>query len=67
MDESRLWGTVGVLLALAGVGIIAQDHHLTQALTHGSIGEPIVLYGVGVAFAAVVTALVVGSSMLFGK
>jgi drug/metabolite transporter (DMT)-like permease len=67
MEESRIWGTIGVVLALAGLVVIALDHEFLTALSEGHIGEPIVFYVVGVAAAAVVTLLVIGPSMIDGR
>jgi hypothetical protein len=63
MDESRLWGTLGILLALAGLVVIALDHEFLAALSEGHLGDPIVLYVVGVAVAAVVTLVLIAPNM----
>lgn len=63
MDEGRIWGGLGILLALAGVAIIALDNEFAEALSHGG-AEPIVLYGVGVALAALVTIAIIGPSVV---
>ena len=49
MNESQLWGGAGVLLALLGTVVIVLDSEFSEALGHGGLGEPIVLYGIGVA------------------
>jgi hypothetical protein len=67
MDESRIWGTLGILVALAGLVVIALDHEFLTALGEGHVGEPIVFYVVGVAAATVVTLLVIGPSMIAGE
>ena len=60
MDESRLWGTLGILLAIAGLVIIAPE------LTHAFGGESdlgttiLALYGVGVVVAVLVTLAIIG-------
>ena len=63
MEESRIWGTLGVLLALAGLVVIALDNEFLTALTEGHLGEPIVFYVVGVALATVVTLAVIVPNM----
>ncbi|MFB6305238.1 MAG: hypothetical protein ABEH47_08730 [Haloferacaceae archaeon] len=65
MDEKRLWGLLGVLLAVAGVVVIAPE------VAHGIGGEGLgammlTVYGVGVFLAALVTVLVVGPSVVRG-
>jgi hypothetical protein len=56
MDEARLWGALGVLLAVVGVAIIAPE-----AL---GAGGPMLYYGAGVLVAALVTVLVVVPNVL---
>ena len=63
MDEGRIWGGLGILLALVGVGIIALDHEFTEALLGGGV-ELIVLYGAGVVLAALVTIAIIGPSVV---
>lgn len=67
MDESRIWGTVGVLLAVAGLLIVAADSEFAEAVQHGGFGEPLVLYVVAVAIAAAITALVILPNVLRGN
>jgi drug/metabolite transporter (DMT)-like permease len=67
MEESRLWGILGILLALAGLVVIVLDHKFLTALGEGHIGEPIVFYVLGVAAVAVVTIAVVGPSIVAGE
>jgi hypothetical protein len=67
MDESRIWGTLGILLALVGLVVIALDHEFLTALGEGHVGEPIVFYVVGVVAATVVTLAVIGPSMVAGE
>jgi hypothetical protein len=67
MEESRVWGSIGVLLALVGLVVIALDGEFLTALGEGHIGEPIVLYVVGVTAAVVVTLAVIGPSMIRGR
>ncbi|MFC6724038.1 hypothetical protein ACFQE1_06545 [Halobium palmae] len=63
MDESRLWGGVGVLLAVLGFAVIAPE--LFEMLGHGLL-EPTVLYGIGVAAVAVLTLLALVPSVIRG-
>jgi hypothetical protein len=63
MEESRIWGTLGILLALVGFAVIALDSEFLAALSEGHIGDPIVLYVVGVAIAAAVTVVIIGPNM----
>ena len=63
MDESTLWGTLGILLALVGLAVMLIDAAFLSALAEGNVGEPIVLYVVGVAAAALITLAVVGPNM----
>jgi hypothetical protein len=63
MDESRVWGSIGVLLAVAGLAVIALDHEFLTALSEGHVGEPIVFYVVGVALAVLVTVVIIAPSM----
>ena len=67
MDESTLWGSVGVLLALGGVGIMAVDEEFTHALTTGGFAEPVVWYGVSVAVAAAVATVIIVPSLVLGE
>jgi len=67
MNESQLWGGAGVLLALLGTVVIVLDSEFSEALGHGGLGEPIVLYGIGVAVAALVTLFIVGPSVASGR
>ncbi|MFB6157295.1 MAG: hypothetical protein ABEJ34_05580 [Haloferacaceae archaeon] len=65
MDEQKLWGLLGILLAVAGVAVIAPE------VLHGLGGEGLgammlTVYGAGVAVAALVTILVVGPSVVRG-
>lgn len=62
MDEGRIWGTLGIVLALAGVVIIALDSDLPEALSHG-LTDPLVLYAVGVVLAGVITVAVIAPNM----
>lgn len=65
MNESVIWGGLGVLLAIAGLGIIAPE--LLAELQHGGFGSPMVLYGIGVAAAVVLTILIVLPSVVSEK
>ena len=67
MDDSTLWGSVGVLLALVGVGIMAIDAEFTHALSTGGFEEPVVWYGVAVAAAAFVTFVIIVPSLVTGE
>lgn len=62
MNESAVWGGLGVLLAIGGLGIIAPEF-LHELQTHGA-GSPIALYGIGVIVAVVLTILIVVPSMV---
>jgi hypothetical protein len=57
MDESVIWGGIGLLLAIGGLGIIAPEV-LHELQLHGA-GSPVVLYGLGVAAAVALTVLVI--------
>jgi hypothetical protein len=63
MEESRIWGSLGVLLAIAGFAVIALDAEFLTALSEGHVGEPIVFYVVGVAIATLVTVVIIAPSM----
>lgn len=65
MNESVIWGGLGVLLAVVGLGIIAPE--LLTELQHGGVGSPMVLYGIGVAAAVVLTILIVVPSVVGEK
>lgn len=67
MDESTLWGSLGVLIAIAGVGIIVTDHEFVEALNQGGFATPIVWYGIAVAAAALLTAVVILPSIALGR
>ena len=67
MDESTLWGSIGVLIALAGVGIIATDHEFVEALNQGGFAAPIVWYGVAVVVAAILATVVILPSIALGN
>lgn len=63
MEESRIWGSLGILLAIAGLAVIALDTEFLTALSEGHVGEPIVFYVVGVAIAVLVTVVIIAPSM----
>ena len=63
MEESRIWGTLGILLAIAGLAVIALDHEFLSALSEGHFSEPIVFYVVGVGVAVLVTIAIIAPSM----
>jgi hypothetical protein len=67
MEESRIWGTLGIGLALVGLIVIALDAEFLHALGEGHVGEPIVFYVVGVLAVTVVTLLVIGPSTIGGE
>ena len=67
MDESTLWGSIGVLLAFVGVGILLTDHAFVQGIVQGGYTLPIVWYGVAVAAAALLAAVVILPSIAFGS
>jgi hypothetical protein len=67
MDESRIWGSLGVLLAVAGLAVIVLDNEFLTALSEGHVGEPIVFYVVGVALAVLVTIVIIAPSMTAGR
>lgn len=60
MNESRLWGALGILLALLGFAAIAGE--FLGALGEG-LTNPMALYGIGVLVAAVLAVLIVGPSV----
>jgi hypothetical protein len=64
MNESRLWGGLGVLLAVAGLAVIVPE--FVAGLSHGGLTEPTVLYGLAVAVAVVLTLLVLLPGMIRG-
>ena len=67
MDESRIWGSLGVLLAVVGLAVIALDNEFLTALSEGHVGEPIVFDVVGVALAVLVTIVIIAPSMTAGR
>jgi hypothetical protein len=67
MEESRIWGALGILLALAGLVVIALDQEFLHALGEGHVGEPIVFYVLGVVAATVVTLVVIGPDTITGE
>ncbi|KTG09963.1 hypothetical protein AUR64_10125 [Haloprofundus marisrubri] len=66
MDESRLWGGIGILIGLAGIAIILfyPDSEFLTMIAEGHITEFTVLYGLGVILAVLFTMLIIGPSML---
>lgn len=65
MNESLVWGGLGVLLAIGGLGIIIPEF-LHELQTHG-IGSPFVLYGIAVVAAVALTLLIVVPSVISGE
>jgi hypothetical protein len=65
MNESLVWGGIGVLLAVGGFGIIAPEF-IHELQLHG-MSSPIVLYGISVLAAAVLTVLIVVPSVISGE
>ncbi|WP_101296619.1 hypothetical protein [Halegenticoccus soli] len=65
MDEAHIWGIIGVLLAVGGLAVIAPE--FIAELQHSGVGEPIVLYGVGVVVAVALTALIILPSLVTGE
>lgn len=63
MNESRIWGSLGILLALAGLAVMALDQEFLTALSEGHLGEPVVLYVIGVALAALITLVIIAPNM----
>lgn len=63
MDESRIWGGIGLLLALAGAIIIFMDKEFMEALSTMDMNSLILYYGIGVCVAVVLTAIVMVPSM----
>ena len=61
MDESRLWGALGVVLAVAGLVVIAPEvmHALGGGTEDGLGANLLVGYGAGVALAALLATLVI--------
>lgn len=61
MDESRIWGALGVLLAIVGLVAIAPEvlHAMGGEMEDGLGATMLVGYGVGVAFAALLTVVVI--------
>lgn len=59
MVDTRVWGVIGILLALVGAAIIVPE------LQHGiAVGNTYVMaYGIAAVAAAVITLLVVGSGI----
>ncbi|MFB6096635.1 MAG: hypothetical protein ABEJ74_04535 [Haloferacaceae archaeon] len=60
MVSTRTWGLAGILIALAGVAVIAPD--MLHSIQEGFGLEAI--YGLGVLVAALVVLLVVGGGTL---
>jgi hypothetical protein len=68
MDESRMWGGLGVLLAVVGLVVIAPElTHLVSGETHGLGTVMLAVYGTGVVVAVVVTALVIVPNLRGGS
>jgi hypothetical protein len=68
MDESRIWGGLGVILAIAGLAIFAPElTHLVSGETHGLETVMLGVYGAGVIVAVAVTALVILPNILGGS
>lgn len=65
MDESLVWGALGVLIAVGGLAIVAPD--VMAELQHGGFGSPMVLYGIGVAAAVALTALIIVPSLISSR
>jgi hypothetical protein len=66
MTSGRLWGALGVLLAVVGVAVIAPE--IVSTVT-GGVGEGtghllFAVYGLGAVVALVVTVAVIGPSLL---
>ncbi|QCJ47807.1 MULTISPECIES: hypothetical protein [Haloprofundus] len=66
MDESRLWGGIGILIGLAGIAIILfyPDSEFLSMLAAGQVTEFTFLYGVGVILAVLFTTVIIAPSML---
>jgi hypothetical protein len=65
MASGRLWGLLGVVLALVGLVVIAPE--LLAAVgegLHGTEGLLLGLYGAGVVLAVVVTILIIGPNVV---
>jgi hypothetical protein len=67
MEESRIWGALGIVLALVGLIVIALDQKFLHALGEGHVGEPIVFYVLGVVAVTVVTLVVIGPDTIAGR
>jgi drug/metabolite transporter (DMT)-like permease len=63
MNESRIWGSLGIALALVGLVVIALDNAFLTALSEGHFADPIVFYVVGVALAAIVTLVIIAPNL----
>jgi hypothetical protein len=60
MDESRLWGILGVVTAVIGLAVFAPElAHLASGETHGLETVMLAVYSAGVVLAVVVTAVVI--------
>ncbi len=63
MDETRIWGGIGVLLSLAGAVIIFLDKDFMDALQTMDTNSLILYYGIGVCIAFLLTAIVMVPNM----
>jgi hypothetical protein len=66
MTSGRLWGALGVLLAVVGLAVIAPEIVSTVA---GGVGEDtghllFAVYGVGMVVAVLLTVAIIGPSLL---
>jgi hypothetical protein len=60
MDESRIWGGLGVVLAVVALAVFAPEvGHLVSGEAHGFEAVMLGIYSVGVVIAVVVTAIVI--------
>lgn len=63
MEESRIWGLLGLVLAVLAVVIIAPEV-LTAAGESGLSALGLVVYGVGVVAATIVTVVIILPDLL---
>ncbi|WP_129115201.1 hypothetical protein [Halegenticoccus tardaugens] len=65
MDEARIWGIIGILLAIGGLVVIGPE--FVAELQHSGVTEPIVLYGIGVAVAVALTVFIILPSLVSSR
>lgn len=67
MDESRLWGGIGVGIALLGLVLLAFDPHFVEVATRLDFSSGMFLYGVGVIVAVLLTMAIILPTLFRGN